>query len=292
MKSNLKRLTLFDYINYSIIGLLCALFLYPVLLTLSISFSDPDLLLRDNVIILPRGFSLDAYGLLLSDGRILTYYRNSIIYAVGGTVVFLLFTSLMAYPFIIATLRGKKFFNLYMIITMFFGGGLIPYYFVVRALGLIDTMWVMIIPGAVSAYNIVIFRTFFSNIPAELRESAHIDGAGHYTILFRIILPVSKPLLATFALFSMVGKWNDFFTALLFIRTDSLLPVQMMLRRMLVLLDFRDTQNKDLLMMYSAISPRTVKSAAVIITIIPIMAVYPFLQKYFAKGVMVGSLKA
>lgn len=221
MKSILKRLTLFDYINYGLIGLLCALFLYPVLLTLSISLSDPDLLLKENIVFLPRGLSLDSYSMLLSDGRILTYYRNSIIYAIGGTVLFLLLTSLMAYPFIIATFRGKKFFNLFMIITMFFGGGLIPYYFVVRALGLIDTMWVMIIPGAIAAYNVVIFRTFFSGIPSELRESAHMDGAGHYTILFRIILPVSKPLLATFALFSMVGKWNDFFTALLFIHQDT-----------------------------------------------------------------------
>ena len=292
MKSKLKRMNLFDYVNYLVIALLCASFLYPVLLTVSISISEPQRALTQKIIFMPLGFTLDSYRFLLSDGRILGYYRNSILYAIAGTLVFLLFTSMMAYPFIISSFRGKKILNFYMIVTMFIGGGLIPYYFVVRALGLIDTIWVMIIPGAVSAYNVVIFRTFFGAIPGELRESAHMDGAGHYTTLFRIILPISKPLLATFALFSMVGKWNDFFTPLLFIRNDALMPVQMMLRRMLVLLDFRDTQNKDLLMIFSAISPRTIKSAAVIITIIPIMAVYPFLQKYFAKGVLVGSLKA
>jgi putative aldouronate transport system permease protein len=175
---------------------------------------------------------------------------------------------------------------------MFFGGGLIPYYFVVRALGMIDTVWVMIIPGAVGAYNVIIFRTFFNEIPAALRESAYIDGAGHYTILFRILLPISKPLLATFALFCMVGKWNDFFTALLFIRDENLLPIQMLLRKMLVLMDFRDSKNLDLQTMYSAVSSRTMKCAAVIITIMPIMCVYPFLQKYFVKGILVGTLKA
>lgn len=286
----LNRMTLFDYANYLFIILLCLLFFYPLLLTLSISLSDPKLALQQ-VVLLPKGFTLDSYKFLLGDGRIMRYYANSIFYAVSATIIFLLFTSMMAYPFIIKDFRGKKFLNLFMVITMFFGGGLIPYYFVVRALGMIDTIWVMIIPGAVSAYNVVIFRTFFNNIPVELREAAYIDGAGHYAVLFRILLPISKPLLATFALFCMVGKWNDFFTALLFIRTDALLPIQMLLRRMLVLMDFRDAKNLGMQMMYSAINARTIKCAAVIITILPIMCVYPFMQKYFAKGIMVGSLK-
>lgn len=287
----LNRMQLFDYVNYLFILLLCAAFLYPVLLTLSVSVSDPQLAAQ-GITFLPRGVTLDSYKFLLNDGRIMRYYANSVFYAVAATFVFLLFTSMMAYPFIVSSFKGKKLLNLYMVVTMFFGGGLIPYYFVVRALGMIDTIWVMIIPGAVGAYNVIIFRTFFNEIPAGLRESAYIDGAGHYTILFRILLPISKPLLATFALFCMVGKWNDFFTALLFIRKDELLPIQMLLRKMLVLLDFRDSKNLDMQMMYSAISSRTIKCAAVIITIVPIMCVYPFLQKYFAKGVLVGSLKA
>lgn len=284
-------MTVFDYVNYGIIFLMCVTFLYPVLLTLSISISDPKLA-SAQIVFLPKGFTLDSYKFLLNDGRIMRYYANSVFYAVSATFVFLLFTSMMAYPFVVGSFRGKKFFNLYMVITMFFGGGLIPYYFVVRALGMIDTVWVMIIPGAVGAYNVIIFRTFFNEIPAALRESAYIDGAGHYTILFRILLPISKPLLATFALFCMVGKWNDFFTALLFIRDENLLPIQMLLRKMLVLMDFRDSKNLDLQTMYSAVSSRTMKCAAVIITIVPIMCVYPFLQKYFVKGILVGTLKA
>ena len=284
-------MTLFDYINYFFIFLLCASFLYPVLLTVSVSLSDPKLAAL-GITFLPKGFTLDSYAFLLSDGRIMRYFGNSVFYAVTATFVFLLVTSMMAYPFIVPSFKGKKFFNLYMVITMFFGGGLIPYYFVVRALGMIDTVWVMIIPGAIGAYNVIIFRTFFNDIPAALRESAYIDGAGHYTILFRILIPTSKPLLATFALFCMVGKWNDFFTALLFIRNDELLPIQMLLRKMLVLIDYVDFKNHEMREMFSAINSRTIKFAAVIITILPIMCVYPFLQKYFTKGMMVGSLKS
>ena len=290
MKRKLRAPTLFDVVNYAFVGLLCLIFIYPVLLTLSISLSDPGI--PGSITLIPRGFTLDSFAFLLKDPRIVRYYLNSIFYAVSGTLLFLLLTSMMAYPFIIHTFRGKKAINLFMVITMFFSGGLVPYYFLIGALGMMNTIWVMIIPGAVYAYNVIIFRTFFANIPGEIRESAYIDGAGHFNILFRIVLPISKPLLATFALFTMVAKWNDFFTPLLFIRSDALMPMQIFLRKMLVLLDFRDAQNRDLQMMYSAISSRSMKSAAVIITIIPIMCVYPFLQKHFAKGIMVGALKA
>ena len=286
----LDKMFVFDYINYTIIAVLCACFLYPVLLTFSISISKIEF--GEMIYLLPRGLNLDAYKFLLNDSRLMRYYSNSVLYAVSGTVLFLFLTSLMAYPFVIPNFKGKKFLNIFMIITMFFTGGLIPYYFVVRALGMLNTIWVMIIPGAIGAYNVIIFRTFFSNIPPDLRESAFIDGAGHFTVLFRIMMPISTPLLATFALFSLVGKWNDFFTALMFMRSDALMPMQMLLRKMLVLMDFREAENRDLQMVYSAVTSRNVKCAAVIITIIPIMCVYPFLQKYFAKGIMIGSIKS
>lgn len=288
----LSRNIAFDCVNGGIILLLSASFLYPLLLTLSISVSDPKLADVQKIVLLPKGWSLDSYLFLLTDGRILRYYANSVFYAVAGTFVFLLFTSMMAYPLIVKNFKLRKFLNLYMIVTMFFSGGLIPYYFVVRTLGMINTVWVMIIPGAVSALTVIIFRTFFNQIPAGLLESAVIDGAGHYTVLFRILLPVSKPLLATFALFCMVDKWNDYFTAMLFIRNDNLLPIQMILRRMLVLFDFLDMKSMGIQQMFTAISPRSVKCAAVIITILPIVCVYPFLQKYFAKGIMIGSIKS
>ncbi len=287
-----KKVTLFDIAIYFCLTALCLSFLYPIIITVSLSFSDPKVLAHNNVSLLPMGFSLDSYKMLLADGRILKYYMNTIEYAAAGTVIMLLFTCMMAYPLTFSDFKGKKLITIILMITMFFGGGLVPYYLVIRALGMIDTIWVMIIPGAVSAWNIIIFKTFFLEIPLSLRESAFIDGAGHFRVLFKIIVPLSKPLIATFTLFSVVGYWNDFMTALLFLRSDSKYPIQMLLRRMLVLLDYKDVKNSDLILLFNNITTRTVKSAAVIITIAPILCVYPFLQKYFTKGILVGSVKA
>lgn len=285
------RISLFDVSNVSLMTVLCIVFIYPVILTLSISFSETTP--ADQIImLLPRGFTLDSYKFLLGDGRLMRYYANSVFYAASSTVVFLLLTSMMSYPFVIRNFRGKKLLNLYMVTTMFFSGGLIPFYFVVVGLGLVDNVLVMMIPGAVAAYNVIIFRTFFGQIPQSLRECAQIDGAGHFTVLFRIFLPISRPLLATFALFNIVGKWNDFFTPMLFLRKEYLQPVQMLLRRMLIQMDFKDIRNLDMQQMYKLVDARTVKCAAIILTITPVLCVYPFLQKYFAKGILVGAIKA
>ena len=175
---------------------------------------------------------------------------------------------------------------------MFFGGGLIPYYVTIMQLGMIDSFWVMVIPGAISAYNVIVFKTFFMSIPESLRESAGLDGAGHFRILFQIILPLSKAVIATFALFSIVGYWNDYMTALLYLRDDTKYPIQLLMRRLLVLMDYKDASTAQLLKDYRAISSRTTKAAATIITVVPVLCVYPFMQKHFAKGVLVGSIKA
>jgi putative aldouronate transport system permease protein len=290
-RQKFKRLTPFDYFNYAFITLLSAAFLYPMVMTLSLSISDMEQSSRAFTL-LPHGFSLDSYKYLLTDGKILRYYFNSIYYAVCGTLLTLVITSMAAYPFIVKEFRGKTFFNLFMIFTMFFSGGLIPSFYVNRTLGLMNNPLVMIIPGAVGAYTVVVYRTFFSGLPVELRESAHIDGAGHFRILFSIIVPLSKPLLATFALMSLVGKWNDYFTAMIYLRSQELQPVQMLLRRLLVVMDFKDVDSRELLMTFQKVTSRSVKCAAVIITIAPIMCVYPFMQRYFTKGFLVGSLKS
>ncbi|MCL2571124.1 MAG: carbohydrate ABC transporter permease [Defluviitaleaceae bacterium] len=286
----LKTMYLYDWFNYAFIGLITLSFLYPLILNLSISLSDGnDPLAR--ITLLPMGFNLESYRFLLADGRVFRYYFNSVVYSTGRTFFHLLFTSLMAFPFIIADFRGKTFLNIFMLITMFFGGGLIPYFFVVRAMGLVDSPWVMMIPGTVSAFQVIIFRTFFQNIPAELRESAYVDGSGHWRVLFQIMMPVSKALLATFGLFSIVGVWNDWFTPMLFLRRGELMPIQIFLRRLLILMDFRDAENVDVQMMFNLVTSRTIRSAAVMITIAPVLCVYPFLQKHFTKGVMIGSIK-
>ena len=287
-----ERFTLFDFFIYLFLIVLSLSFLYPLLNQLAMSVSDARQLEWQTIGVFPVGWSLHSYRMLLSDNRIMRYYGNTIMYAATGTVAMLLMTSMLAYPLTFPDFRGKKLIVILLTITMFFSGGLIPYYLVVLALGLVDTIWALILPGAIAAWNVIIFRTFFQTIPDALKESAHMDGAGHFTVLFRIIVPLSKPLLATFTLFSVVGFWNDWFNALIFLRSQSKFPVQLFLRRLIVLMDYRDMQSASDIELFQNLNARTVKSAALMITIVPILCVYPFLQRYFTKGLLVGSLKA
>ena len=287
-----KKVTAFDVVLVVIMVLLSAMFLYPLLNMLALSFSDSQELKSLPVYLCPKGFSLESYKALLGDSRTLLYYWNTVKYASVGTVIMLLTTSLMAYPLSIPALRGRRFVSVLLTITMFFGGGLIPYYVTIMQLGMINTFWVMVIPGAISAYNVIVFKTFFMSIPEALRESASLDGAGHVRILFQIVLPLSKAVLATFALFSIVGYWNDYMTALLYLRDDTKYPIQLLMRRLLVLMDYKDASTAQMLKDFQKISTRTTKAAATIITVVPVLCVYPFMQKHFAKGVLVGSIKA
>ena len=286
------KTTAFDVFLVILMILLSCAFLYPLLNMLALSVSDAQTLKSSPIYLLPVGFSLESYKALLGDNRILLYYWNTVKYAAVGTVIMLLTTSLMAYPLSITALRGRKLVSVILTITMFFGGGLIPYYVTIMRLKLIDTFWVMVLPGAISAYNVIVFKTFFMSIPESLKESAFLDGAGHLRVLFSIVLPLSKAVLATFALFSIVGYWNDYLTALLYLRDDKKYPIQLLIRRLLVLMDYKDASTAQLLKDFRSISSRTTKAAATIITVVPILCVYPFMQKYFAKGVLVGSIKA
>lgn len=287
-----KKVTPFDAFLVALMVVLSCIFIYPLLNMLALSFSNSQDLKSLPVYLWPIGFSLESYKALLSDNRILLYYWNTIQYAAVGTVIMLLCTSLMAYPLSIRALRGRRLVSILLTITMFFGGGLIPYYVTIMRLKLIDTFWVMVLPGAISAYNVIVFKTFFMSIPEALSESAFLDGAGHFRVLFQIVLPLSKAVLATFALFSIVGYWNDYMTALLYLRDDSKYPIQLLMRRLLVLMDYKDATTAQLLKDYRQISSRTTKAAATIITVVPILCIYPFMQKHFAKGVLVGSVKA
>ena len=286
------KTTAFDVFLVILMILLSCAFLYPLLNMLALSVSDAQTLKSSPIYLLPVGFSLESYKALLNDSRILLYYWNTIKYAAVGTVIMLLTTSLMAYPLSITALRGRKLISVILTITMFFGGGLIPYYVTIMRLGLIDKFWVMVLPGAISAYNVIVFKTFFMSIPESLKESAFLDGAGHLRVLFSIVLPLSKAVLATFALFSIVGYWNDYLSALLYLRDDKKYPIQLLIRRLLVLMDYKDASTAQILKDFRAISTRTTKAAATIITVVPILCIYPFMQKYFAKGVLVGSIKA
>jgi putative aldouronate transport system permease protein len=290
LKQKGRRLNSFDIFLYILLTALSFFFLYPLWYCLIVSLSSGTAVQKQVPLFLPRELSLDAYTSILRGSSILLYYRNSVFYSLAGTLISLLLTSLMAYPFTVYNFKGKTFFNVFMIITMFFSGGLLPYFYLINEIGWRNQVWVMLIPGAVGAYNVVIFRTFFKNIPDSLRDAARIDGAGHYRILFTIFVPISKPLLATFGLFGLVGKWNDWFTPTLFFSKDSLLPIQSYLQTCLIAATSMKWTYDDVIRAQNVLE-LNLKCAVIIITIAPILCVYPFLQKYFASGALVGSIK-
>ncbi|WP_422660522.1 carbohydrate ABC transporter permease [Paenibacillus sp. EC2-1] len=283
---------LFNVFNYSFMILLCIIMLYPLLNTLAISLSNPSEIIQGKVSWFPKGFNLEGYKYIFQEPRLMISFRNTVIYATVGTFVMLTLTSLMAYPLSMQEFVLKKFITIFLTITMFFGGGLIPTYLLIRKLQMIDTLWVMVIPGAISAFNVIIFRTFFQNLPKELRESAHMDGANDITILFRIYLPLSKALLATFALFGIVGAWNGWFEALIYLNDENKYPIQMLLRKMITETD-TGAMNAQTFQLVAAMKlhGKNIKMATVMVTILPILFLYPFLQRHFVSGMMIGSIK-
>ncbi|MDG0812259.1 carbohydrate ABC transporter permease [Cohnella rhizosphaerae] len=215
----------------------------------------------------------------------------SLFVTVAGTLYQLFVTAITAYPLIKHDLPGRSAIFLFIIFTMFFGGGLIPYYLLIKNLGLVNSLAVMIIPAAISTYNMIVLKTFFQNIPIELEESAKMDGAGYMKIFFRIILPLSVPALATIALFIAVGQWNNWYTPMLFLNDKEIWPLAMVLRDILI------NNNMELTRGGSFVSEEfmlgdTIKNAVVIVSVVPIIVVYPFIQKHFVKGVMIGSIKS
>lgn len=275
---------------YGIVIILTLSFLYPVVYCLSMSLSDPEVLGGQAIGILPKGFSLDAYKYLLSSSKLYRYYGNTLLYAGVGTFISIMTTSLVAYALSISTFSGRKVITVFFVITMFFSGGMIPTYLNIKNLGLMNTIWALVLPG-VSAYNVMVYKTFFRQLPDSLREAAKMDGAGHIRILFTILLPLSKPLLATMALFSIVGHWNSYMPAVLYLRDTDKYPIQMLLRSLLITLEMIEDENLKFMATQVTTSSRTVKGAGVMIAMLPILCVYPFAQKYFTKGVVVGSIK-
>lgn len=283
---------LFDFINAIFMVFIVIIMIYPFLYVLSLSLSSPSEIVHGKVSWYPRGFNIQGYKLILSNSQIWIAYKNTILYAAFGTIVTLLFTSMTAYALSINDFVIKKPLTIFLTITMFFSGGLIPTYLLIRNLHMINTFWVMVIPGCVSAYNVFIYRTFFQGMPVELRESAYLDGANDFIILFKIILPLSKALLATFGLFSVVGHWNAWFNALLYLNSEKRYPIQMVLRQVLFVTNADSYNDSAALMLQSkAINPKNLQMAVVILACAPILCIYPFIQKYFMKGVMIGSVK-
>lgn len=279
----------FDFFNILIVSLLALVCLYPMYYVFINSFSSASAVARGEVTILPRGFSLASYRSIFDNASFLHSMGNTMIYTVLGTAISLILCVLCAYPLSVRTFSGRKVFTILITFTMFFNGGLIPTYLVVKSMGMLDSIWAMVIPAAISTYNVIIIRTFFQSISGEMRESAYIDGANDLVILFRIMIPLSMPVLATITLFCAVTHWNGFMPALLYLNDKTKYPMQMILRNMLIAEQMSEQYANIAGEM--EILPETLKYASIIISTAPILFVYPFLQRYFVKGVMIGSVK-
>ena len=285
---------IFDSINVVLLGLLALIIIYPLVYVLSASFSDPVSVASGDMILWPVNVTLENYAEVFKNQSIITGYRNSLIILVSGTALNLVMTVLAAFPMSRRDLWGRNVMMKLMTFTMFFSGGLIPTYLLItRTLGLMNSWLALILPGAISVYNMIIMRTYFqTSIPYELQEAADIDGCSPFGVLIRIILPLSGPILAVIGLYYGVGHWNSYFSALLYINREELQPLQLYLRRVLTL-----NSNQSLLSTGSdeaarqAMRAETIKYAVIVVSSVPMLVIYPFVQKFFVKGVMIGAVK-
>lgn len=281
---------IFNIVNIIVQVLLLISILYPFIYLVSVSISDPHLVVRGKIWLLPKKLSLESYSYVVRYKGFWLAYYNTIWYTFVGTALGLVATIATAYPLSRKNLRGRSGFLIFLMITMYFGGGMIPSYILIRNLGLIDNRWVLIVPGLVVVWYVIMTKTFFESLPESLVESAQIDGASHLSIFFRIIIPLSKAIIAVMVLFIAVDKWNMYFSALIYLNKDSLYPVQVILQRILITLSINNVMQQVQGDRRQALS-QGIRYAMIIITIIPILCVYPFIQKYFVKGVMLGSIK-
>ncbi|SEG43672.1 carbohydrate ABC transporter permease [Paenibacillus sp. UNC499MF] len=283
----------FDWAVYALLSLVSVIVLYPLVFVLVASFSSPEAVMRGEVWLWPKDITWMGYTKIFQNNEILTGYLNTIVYTVVGTAINLILSVAAAYPLSRKDFAGRNAISALMVFTMFFSGGMVPTYLLVKNLGMLNTMWALIIPGAVSVYNIIIMRTFFqSSIPGEMQEAASIDGCSNLGILWKIVLPLSMPIIAVMILFYSVGHWNSYFSGLMYLTDRDKYPLQLFLREILIqgqmqeMLGVGDDSHARNVMEGEAI-----KYAVVIVANLPVLMLYPFLQRYFVKGVMIGSVK-
>jgi len=274
-------------LNYSFFVLMAILMLYPIWYVLMYSLSDPAKESLNNYYLIPDGFTLQTYLYVLKLPHIIIGYKNTIFVTVAGTAISLFLTVITAYPFSKKDLIGKKYFFGMMLVTMLFYGGVIPTYMVVRSLGLTDTLWALIIPNALSVFNILVMVKFFKGIPESLIESAKIDGYNDISILIKIVLPLSTAVLASIGLFYAVGRWNEYLSCALYITSREKKVLQVILRGMLT----EDSLGAQTGQLGLTTTPHVLRMAAIIITLVPILCVYPVIQKHFMKGLLIGAVK-
>ncbi|WMT38993.1 carbohydrate ABC transporter permease [Paenibacillus sp. D2_2] len=290
MKASLSYRS-FQIFNALIMTLVVVATLYPFVYLIAQSFSSEAAVYAGKVSFYPVEFTAQTYKIILSKPDFFRYYGNTILYSVVGTFISVALTAVMAYPLSKDKLRMNKFFIPFVIFTMYFGGGLIPNYILIaKTLAMRDTIWAIVLPGAISAFNVILMKTFFSSLPNEVEEAAKVDGLDVFGIFLKITLPLSKPILATIMLFVVVGLWNSWFGASLYIQSKDKWPVALYLRQLIENAISPTEVGATTADQQSQIAA-TVKSAAMVLTSLPIICVYPFIQKYFVQGMMIGSVK-
>ncbi|WP_223068368.1 carbohydrate ABC transporter permease [Paenibacillus caui] len=289
----IRNVSLFDVVNGVILVLVCAVVVYPLIFVLSASISNPSAVLSGNMWLWPVDITFYGYERVFSNSDILTGYTNTMIYTTVGTAVNVVMTVMAAYPLSLPSFKGRNVIMAAIVFTMFFSGGLIPTYMVVRDLGLTNTMWALILPNAVSVYNILVMRTYYqSSIPGEILEAAAIDGSSDFRTLTKIVLPLSGPILAVMVLFYAVGHWNAYFSALIYLTDRELYPLQLFMREILIQGQMEEMVNAaDSSHNQTLLNEEAVKYAIIVVANLPILLLYPLLQKYFVKGVMIGAIK-
>ncbi|MBE0338514.1 carbohydrate ABC transporter permease [Paenibacillus sp. 23TSA30-6] len=283
----------FDIVNYVMLTIVMLLVLFPLYFVLIASLSDPNLIYSGEVWFFPKGFTLDGYGRIFSDSSIWIGYANSILYAGLGTLIGVAVTVCAAYPLARKGLAGKSAIMWFLLISMFFSGGLIPTYLLIKDLHMLNTIWALVIPGAGGVFNVIIVRTFFqSTIPDEMWEAASIDGCSNTRFFWSIVLPLSKSVIAVMVLYHVVGFWNGFFDALIYLNDENKYPLQLILRNILV----QNQANSGMMIDVESYAAKMrvtelIKYGVIMVSSLPLLILYPFLQKYFVKGVMIGSIK-
>ena len=301
-KNNIRKShfdSVFNFVNIFLVSLILVLMLYPLYYTVIASFSDPYKVLRGEVMFTIKGITLDSYKYILRETLIWSSYKNSILITLFGTIYALAVTIPCSYALSRKDLKGRNIITTYFLITMYFSGGMIPAYILIKQLNLLDSIWALIIPAAFSTYNMIITRTFYqSTIPYEFYEAAKIDGASEYQIFLKIVLPLSGAIMAVVALYVAVGHWNSYFGALIYINTPKKYPLQLVLRSILIMnqkiesIDVSHVNPEELEeLMRRQMVAQTMKFSLVVIASLPMLIIYPFVQKYFVKGVMIGGLK-
>ncbi|MEK4355851.1 carbohydrate ABC transporter permease [Paenibacillus sp. FSL M7-1455] len=284
---------LFGWVVYALLALICVIVLYPLIFVLVASFSSPGAVMRGEVWLWPKDMTWIGYKKIFQNAEILTGYANTLLYTVIGTAINLLLSIAAAYPLSRKDLYGRNVISGMMVLTMFFSGGMVPTYLLIKDLGMLNSMWALILPGAISVYNVLIMRTFFQNgIPQEMQEAAAMDGCSNIGTLVRIVLPLSMPIIAVMILFYSVGHWNAYFSALMYLTDREKYPLQLILREILIQEQMQEMQGVgDNVLAETVMQSEAIKYAVVIVANLPVLLLYPFLQKYFAKGVMIGAVK-